>query len=116
LPKSGNCQNCQRTLLHAPDPRAEQRRALITNGEVPDAELFLSPVVSREIVIQVARGTLTLTRSVNETLDLAFEKFGMKAQTVTHIHTIALGDLPRFIMPPLTGCLLHRSDARTWCW
>ena len=59
--------------------------------ESRDEEIFLSPVVSWEIVIKVARGKLTLSRSVAETLNLAFEKFGLQAQPITHAHTFALG-------------------------
>lgn len=77
--------------------------------EDPDAELFLSPVVSWEIVIKVARGRLTLARSVTETLDLAFGKFGMKAQPITHTHTLALAELPPIHNDPFDRMLVAQA-------
>jgi PIN domain nuclease of toxin-antitoxin system len=40
-----------------------------------DEEIFLSPVVSWEIVIKVTRGKLTLAQTASETLNLAFATF-----------------------------------------
>jgi PIN domain nuclease of toxin-antitoxin system len=77
--------------------------------ENPEAELFLSPVVSWEIVIKVARGRLTLTRSVSETLNLAFAKFGMQAQPITHAHSLALGELPPIHNDPFDRMLVAQA-------
>jgi PIN domain nuclease of toxin-antitoxin system len=77
--------------------------------EDPEAELFLSSVVSWEIVIKVTRGRLTLARSVNETLDLAFGKFGMKAQPITHTHTLALTELPPIHNDPFDRMLVAQA-------
>ena len=78
--------------------------------EDPEAELFLSPVVSWEIAIKVTRGRLTLARSVNETLDLAFGKFGMKAQPITHTHTLALTELPPIHNDPFDRMLIAQAS------
>jgi len=73
------------------------------------AELFLSPVVSWEIVIKVTRGRLTLARSVSETLDLAFAKFAMQAQPITHAHTLMLGELPAIHNDPFDRMLVAQA-------
>ena len=74
-----------------------------------DAELFLSPVVSWEIVIKVARGRLTLARSVNETLNLAFAEFDMQAQPITHAHSLALTELPPIHNDPFDRMLVAQA-------
>ena len=75
-----------------------------------DAELFLSPVVSWEIVIKVARGRLTLARSVNETLNLAFAEFDMQAQPITHAHSLALTELPPIHNDPFDRMLVAQAQ------
>lgn len=73
------------------------------------AELFLSSVVSWEIMIKAARGKLTLSRSVSETVDLAFAKFGMQAQPITHAHTLMLGELPAIHNDPFDRMLVAQA-------
>ena len=77
--------------------------------ENPDAELFLSPVVSWEIVIKVARGRLTLARSISETLNLAFAKFNMHSQPITHAHSLALAELPPIHNDPFDRMLVAQA-------
>lgn len=77
--------------------------------ENPDAEIFLSPVVSWEIVIKVARGRLTLARSVTETLNLAFAKFRMQAQPITHVHSLSLAELPPIHNDPFDRMLVAQA-------
>ncbi len=77
--------------------------------ENPDAELFLSPVVSWEIAIKVARGRLTLARSISETLDLAFSRFGMQAQPITHAHSLGLTELPPIHNDPFDRMLVAQA-------
>jgi len=73
------------------------------------AELFLSSVVSWEIMIKAARGKLTLSRSVSETLNLAFAKFGMQAQPITHAHSLILGELPPIHNDPFDRMLVAQA-------
>ena len=77
--------------------------------ENPDAVLFLSPVVSWEIAIKVARGRLTLARSVSETLNLAFAKFAMQSQPITHAHSLALIELPPIHNDPFDRMLVAQA-------
>ena len=74
-----------------------------------DQEIFLSPIVSWEIVIKVARGKLTLSRSVSETMNLAFSKFGMKMQPITHAHSLALLELPPIHNDPFDRMLVAQA-------
>ena len=55
------------------------------------------------------RGKLTLTRSVDETLKLAFSKFGLQSQPVTHAHCLALSDLPLVDNNPFDRMLVARA-------
>jgi PIN domain nuclease of toxin-antitoxin system len=77
--------------------------------ENPDAELFLSPVVSWEIAIKLARGRLTLARSISETLDLAFSRFGLQAQPITHAHSLGLTELPPIHNDPFDRMLVAQA-------
>jgi len=77
--------------------------------ENSDSELFLSPVVSWEITIKVARGRLTLARSISETLNLAFARFGMQAQPITHAHTLGLTELPPIHNDPFDRMLVAQA-------
>ncbi|HEY3768631.1 MAG TPA: type II toxin-antitoxin system VapC family toxin [Candidatus Angelobacter sp.] len=72
-------------------------------------ELFLSPVVSWEIVIKVTRGKLTLARTVSETLNLAFAKFGMQSLPITHAHSLTLGELPSVHNDPFDRMLVAQA-------
>jgi PIN domain nuclease of toxin-antitoxin system len=77
--------------------------------ENPEAELFLSTVVSWEIVIKVARGRLTLARSVSETLNLAVAKFNMHALPIAHAHSLALAELPPIHNDPFDRMLVAQA-------
>ncbi len=72
-------------------------------------EIFLSPVVSWEIVIKVTRGKLTLARTASETLNLAFAKFGMRSLPITHAHSLALGELPLVHNDPFDRMLVAQA-------
>jgi PIN domain nuclease of toxin-antitoxin system len=80
--------------------------------ESSNEEIFLSPVVSWEIVIKVMRGKLTLTRSVDETLKLAFSKFGMQSQPSHMLIALLSVTCRLFTTIPLIVCLLPRLDAK----
>jgi PIN domain nuclease of toxin-antitoxin system len=77
--------------------------------ESREEEIFLSPVVSWEIVFKVNRGKLTLARSASETLNLAFAKFGMRSLPVTHAHSLTLGELPPFHHDPFDRMLVAQA-------
>lgn len=74
-------------------------------------EIFLSPVVSWEISIKVARAKLTLSRPASEMLHLAFTKFGMRSLPITHTHSLALGDLPPVHNDPFDRMLVAQAKS-----
>jgi PIN domain nuclease of toxin-antitoxin system len=92
--------------VDAADRLNARSRAIL---ESRDEEIFLSPVVSWEIVIKVARGKLTLSRSVAETLNLAFERFGLQPQPITHVHTLARVELPPIHNDPFDRMLVAQA-------
>jgi len=72
-------------------------------------EIYVSPVVSWEIVIKVGRGKLSLARSVDETLNLAFSRFALLSQPITHTHSLALGQLPSVHSDPFDRMLVAQA-------
>ncbi len=90
---------------------AAAKEALESRAE----EVFLSPVVSWEIVVKIARGKLTLARTAGETLDLAFARFGLRPLPITHAHSLALGVLPPVHNDPFDRMLVAqaRSEGMT---
>lgn len=74
-------------------------------------EIFLSPVVSWEIVIKAARGNLTLARSAAETLNLAFAKFELRSLPVTHPHSLTVGELPPIHSDPFDRMLVAQAKS-----
>ena len=74
-------------------------------------EIFLSPVVSWEISIKVARAKLTLSRPIGAMLHLAFIDFGMQSLLITHTHSLALGDLPPVHNDPFDRMLVAQAKS-----
>lgn len=74
-------------------------------------EIFLSPIVSWEIVIKVARGNLTLARTIAETLNLAFNSFDLRSLPITHNHSLALGELPPIHNDPFDRMLVAQAKS-----
>jgi PIN domain nuclease of toxin-antitoxin system len=87
--------------------RLNARTRQILNNR--DEEIFLSPVVSWEIVIKVTRGKLKLARTPSETLNLAFAKFGMRSLPITHAHCLTLGELPLVHNDPFDRMLVAQA-------
>lgn len=74
-----------------------------------DEEIFLSPVVSWEIAIKVARGKLKLARTVDDTLRLAFAEFGLQSLPIAHAHSLALVGLPNVHNDPFDRMLVAQA-------
>jgi PIN domain nuclease of toxin-antitoxin system len=81
-------------------------REILEDGNV---QIYVSPVVSWEIVIKVSRGKLKLARSVDETLNLAFNRFGLISQPITHAHSLTLGQLPSIHSDPFDRMLVAQA-------
>jgi PIN domain nuclease of toxin-antitoxin system len=92
--------------VDAPQKLNPRARDILEDRE---QEIFLSPVVSWEIIIKVARGKLTLSRSTSEILNLAFSRFGMQPLPVTHAHSLAIGALPPVHDDPFDRMLVAQA-------
>ncbi len=73
-------------------------------------ELFLSPVVSWEMVIKARRGKLRLSRPATEMVQRAFSDFGARALAITHDHSLALANLPDLHSDPFDRLLIAQAQ------
>jgi PIN domain nuclease of toxin-antitoxin system len=92
--------------LDAQQKLNERAQAVLENRT---EEIFVSSVVSWEIVIKVARGKLTLARSIGEMLNLAFTQFGSRSLPITHTHSLALVELPPVHSDPFDRMLIAQA-------
>lgn len=72
-------------------------------------EVFLSTVVSWEMVIKVARGKLRLSRPAEEMVQRAFTEFGIHALPITHLHSLAVAQLPPLHNDPFDRMLVAQA-------
>lgn len=72
-------------------------------------ELFLSTVVSWEMVIKVARGKLRLSSPAEEMVHRAFTEFGIQALPITHLHSLAVAQLPPLHSDPFDRMLVAQA-------
>jgi PIN domain nuclease of toxin-antitoxin system len=73
-------------------------------------ELFLSPVVSWEMVIKAGRGKLRLSKSARELVQRAISDFGALSLPITHEHSLALAGLPDLHSDPLDRMLIAQAQ------
>ncbi len=76
-------------------------------------ELFLSPVVSWEMVIKSARGKLRLSKPVHELIQSAFADFGLRSLPITHDHALALANLPDLHSDPFDRMLIAQAQSES---
>lgn len=74
-------------------------------------QIFLSSVVSWEMVIKMSRGKLKLSRSPAEMLQRAFTELGAQSLPVTHVHTLELTGLPALHNDPFDRMLVAQARA-----
>jgi len=72
-------------------------------------EIFLSPIVSWEIVIKQARGKLKLARPTADMVQRAFTEFGARSLPITHLHSLALAQLPPLHSDPFDRMLVAQA-------
>jgi PIN domain nuclease of toxin-antitoxin system len=72
-------------------------------------EVFLSPVVSWEMVIKVSRGKLKLSRPAEDMVQRAFAEFGVRALPITHSHSLAVAQLPPVHNDPFDRMLVAQA-------
>lgn len=72
-------------------------------------EVFLSPVVTWEMVIKVARGKLKLARPPDDIVQRAFTEFRARALPITHSHSLAVAQLPPLHSDPFDRMLVAQA-------
>lgn len=73
-------------------------------------ELFLSPVVSWEMVIKAGRGKLRLSKPARELVQRAISDFGALSLPITHEHSLALAGLPDLHSDPFDRMLIAQAQ------
>ena len=74
------------------EPEKLNRRALdLLEDESHD--VFLSVVTSWEVVIKFSIGRLTLPKDPDDLLPEVFERFSFQPLSITHAHSLAVGNL-----------------------
>jgi PIN domain nuclease of toxin-antitoxin system len=78
-------------------------------------EVFLSAVSSWEIVIKWGLGKLNLPKSPNQLIPEAMARFAVQALPISHIHTLAVSELPLHHKDPFDRLLIAqaRSEGMT---
>lgn len=72
-------------------------------------EVFLSPVVTWEMVIKVACGKLKLSRPADDMVQRAFTEFRTRALPITHSHSLAVAQLPPLHSDPFDRMLVAQA-------
>jgi PIN domain nuclease of toxin-antitoxin system len=72
-------------------------------------EIFVSPIVTWEIVIKQARGKLKLARPTADMVQRASTEFGAGSLPITHVHSLALAELPPLHNDPFDRMLIAQA-------
>lgn len=72
-------------------------------------EVFLSAVSSWEIVIKWELGKLNLPKSPNQLIPEAMARSAVQALPISHIHTLAVSDLPHHHKDPFDRLLIAQA-------
>lgn len=90
------------------EPEKLNRRALdLIEDESHD--IFLSSVTSWEVVIKSAIGKLTLPKKPDELLSEILEKFSFQPLSITHAHSLAVGELVFHHRDPFDRMLIAQA-------
>jgi len=72
-------------------------------------EVFLSAVVTWEMVIKVSRGKLKLSRPAGDMVQRAFTEFVARHLPITHFHSLAVAQLPPVHNDPFDRMLVAQA-------
>jgi PIN domain nuclease of toxin-antitoxin system len=75
------------------------------------SELYLSAASSWEIAIKFAFGSLTLPRAPSEFIPHGLRLLAIRSLDITHLHSLAAGDLPPHHRDPFDRMLIAQSRA-----
>ena len=86
----------------------DKARDLLSNGE---DEFYLSAASSWEIVIKAALGKLRLPEPAASYIPRRMARQGIRPLSVTHIHVLAISDLPLHHSDPFDRLLIAQARA-----
>jgi len=72
-------------------------------------EVFLSAVSSWEVVIKSAIGQLTLPKEPAQFIAEALAKFALQSLSISHVHSLAVGELPQHHRDPFDRMLVAQA-------
>jgi PIN domain nuclease of toxin-antitoxin system len=75
------------------------------------SELYLSAASSWEIAIKFALGSLTLPRAASEFIPHGLRLLAIRSLDITHLHSLAAGDLPSHHRDPFDRMLIAQARA-----
>lgn len=90
------------------EPEKLNRRALDLL-EDENQNVFLSSVTSWEVVIKFSIGRLTLPKKPDDLLPEVFERFSFQPLSITHSHSLAVGDLVFHHRDPFDRMLIAQA-------
>jgi PIN domain nuclease of toxin-antitoxin system len=90
------------------EPERLNRRALELL-EDENNEVFLSSVTSWEVVIKSAMGKLTLPKKPDELFAEVFQNFRFQPLSITHAHSVAVGELVFHHRDPFDRMLIAQA-------
>src|ERR1700739_2383170 len=98
-------------LIHSLIARSKLSHRAVNLLANNSSELYLSAVSPWEITIKVGTGKLTLPESPAEFMTRAMRIMSLKGLDITHLHALAVDDLPHFHRDPFDRMLI--AQART---
>jgi len=77
--------------------------------EAKDHDVFLSAVSSWEIVIKSSIGKLAFPKELSELLNEALSNYSLQPLSITHIHSLAVRELPLHHRDPFDRMLIAQA-------
>jgi PIN domain nuclease of toxin-antitoxin system len=93
-------------LLKEPEKLNQRALDLLEDG---NQNVFLSSVTSWEVVIKFAIGRLTLPKKPEELLSEIFTNFAFQPLSITHAHSLAVGELVFHHRDPFDRMLIAQA-------
>jgi PIN domain nuclease of toxin-antitoxin system len=84
-------------------------QAALTILKDSSQEIFLSAVISWEIVIKFALGKLALPKEPAQIIAEILANFATQPLPITHVHSIAVGELPLYHRDPFDRMLIAQA-------
>jgi PIN domain nuclease of toxin-antitoxin system len=81
--------------------------------EAEDKDVFLSAVSSWEIIIKSSIGRLALPKEPGELLTEALINFSLQPLSITHLHSLAVQDLPLHHRDPFDRMLVAQARSES---